>query len=295
MRAKGMIVCFLLLLTACQPINATAIPSATPTTCPPGDYSEQLTSSNEEREYRLHIPASLQPEKPAALVLAFHGAGSTSEQFESYSGFSAVADREGFIVVYPQAQGEYRFWNTTAGADNRDIQFSRDLIEELESRCDIDPNRIYASGHSNGGGLANRLACDLSDQIAAIGSVSGAYRWSESCSPTRPVPVLGVHGTEDTVIPYNGYQDGSLPPMVYGMVDTPIPQWASAWGARNGCDHEPARLEQSAQVTKEQWNHCRESAEVILYTIHGGGHSWTYAIDAAQIIWDFFVQHPLVQ
>ena len=143
--------------------------------------------------------------------------------------------------------------------------------------------------------MANRLACDLSERIAAIGSVSGAYRWSEACSPTRPVSILGMHDTDDTVIPYNGYQDGNLPPMVYGMVDTPIPQWASAWGTRNGCDDEPSRADQNALVTKEEWSHCRADASVILYTIHGGGHGWTQAIDAAQVIWNFFAEHPLVK
>ena len=283
------------LFASCQPATAIPIPSPTPTRCPAGDHSEQLISSEQTRAYRLHIPAAYSSDKPAALILAFHGASSTSGEFESYSGFTRVSDREGFIVAYLQAQGEYRFWNTTTGSDNQDILFARDVIKELESRCNIDPNRIYASGHSNGGGMANRLACDLSERIAAIGSVSGAYRWSETCSPTRPVPVLGVHGTDDTVIPYNGYQDGKLPPMVYGMVDTPIPQWASAWGARNGCDDEPSSADQSAQVTKEEWSHCRADAAVILYTIHGGGHSWTQAIDAAQVIWDFFAQHPLVE
>ena len=86
-----------------------------------------------------------------------------------------------------------------------------------------------------------------------------------------------------------------MPPMVYGMVDTPIPQWASGWAARNGCDNQPSRVAKNDQVTQEQWSHCRAHADVILYTIHGGGHAWTRAIDAAQVIWDFFAQHPLVR
>jgi len=289
-----LIVCLILVLAGCQ--SMTVIPPETSlytlANCPVGDHAEELTSGGQVRQYILHVPSAYQPEKPVALVLGFHGAGSNAGQFESYSGFSAVADREGFIVAYPQALGGHPTWNTTPGPNNPDVQFVRDLIDNLASRCNIDPNRVYASGHSNGGGMANRLACNLADRIAAIGSVSGAYQGSEECSPSRPVAVLGVHGTDDPIIPYNGFQNVREPPTAYFVIGVPIPQWASSWGTRNDCDNTPSRVAQSDQVTEEKWSNCRGGSDVILYTIHGGGHGWPDAFDAAQIIWDFFVQHP---
>lgn len=291
----SVVVFLFLLMAACQPATAapTIIPSPTQTNCPAGDQTEALTSGGQVRQYSLHVPSTYSPETPAALVMVFHGAGSNSGAIESYSGFSRVADRAGFLVVYPLALGEHPTWDTAAGLSNWDIQFVRDLIKDLESRCNIDPRRIYASGHSNGGGMANRLACDLADSLAAIGSVSGAYQWSEECSPSRPVAILGIHGRADPVIPYNGFPDmTNEPPAAHFTIGIPIPQWALDWARRNGCDEKARSSIQSDQVTRQQWRNCRAGADVILYTIEDGGHGWPQGFDAAQVIWDFFVQHP---
>lgn len=299
MRLNRVLTLLVLLLTGCQPAASipAGIPSAAPTyvaaNCPAGDHTEEFTAGGQVREYILHVPSAYRPEKPLALVLGFHGAGSSAREFERYSDFSFIANMEGFIVVYPQALGGHPTWNTTAGPDNPDIQFVRDLLEDLQSRCNIDRHRIYASGHSNGGGMANRLACNLSDRIAAIGSVSGAYQWSEECNPRRPVAVLGIHGTDDLIIPYNSFQDLPEPPAAYYMIGIPIPQWASSWARRNGCDAKPSSLDQSDKVTRDTWSNCRADAEVILYTIHGGRHEWTDAFEAAQVIWNFFAEHSL--
>jgi polyhydroxybutyrate depolymerase len=273
-------------LTSAPTLEGTAkIPSATiPFTpspavtgnCTRGEYSEELESGGQTRQYLLHVPATYDPEEPAALVLVFHGAGISAERFAGYTRFSRVADREGFLIVYPQGQGsiEEPFWDTSPGS--RDVQFVRDLIDHLQQRCRVDPNQIYASGHSNGGGMVNRLACELADRIAAIGPVSGAYS-SASCSPSRPVPVFAIHGTADTIIPYNG-----------------IPEWASAWAERNGCDPEPVEVIRNVLISEEQWGSCEAGADVVLYTIQDFGHDWTHdLINIGQTIWDFFEQHPM--
>lgn len=244
-----------------------------PGNCARGDYFDAIESGGQTRQYLLHVPATYKPDTPAALVLVFHGAGISAERFVSYSQFSNVADREGFLIVYPQGLGEV--WNPSPGS--RDVQFIRDLINHLHERCSVDPNRIYASGHSNGGAMVDRLACELADRIAAIGTVSGAYQRPAECSPSRPVPVFAIHGTADTIVPYEG-----------------IPEWASAWAQRNGCDPEPADIPHNVLIGEKKWSNCREGADVILYTIQDLGHDWTHdLIDFGQTIWDFFEQHPL--
>lgn len=262
--------------------------------CSRGDYAGQIESGGQSRQFLLHVPAAYRPEEPAALVLAFHGAGIGAERFVNYSGFSTVADREGFLIVYPQALGDHPTWNTTPGPNNPDIQFVSDLIEHLEERCNIDSGRIYASGHSNGGGMANRLACELADWIAAIGSVSGAYQWSEECSPARPVAIFAIHGTEDPIIPYSGYPEAKEPPAAYYAISVPIPQWAASWAERNECDSPPAEIAHNVLISEQRWSNCRTGADVILYAIEGGGHEWPAdLINVAQTFWEFFKQHPL--
>lgn len=297
MRVQAVVVALMLLLAACQPVRSapTVIPTATQVytsaSCPAGDHPQELTTSGQVRQYILHVPTAYQPETSMALVLGFHGAGSNAREFERYSDFSFLANIEGFIVAYPQALGKRPTWDTTPGPNNPDLQFVTDLIDDLQSRCNIDPNRIYASGHSNGGGLANRLACDLSDRIAAIGTVAGAYQGSEECLPTEPVAVLGIHGTDDPIIPYNGFQDVREPPAAYYLIGVPIPQWASSWAKRNGCDREPASTTLNDKVSNDRWSNCSEAANVILYTIHGGGHEWPNVFEPAQLIWNFFAEH----
>lgn len=123
--------------------------------------------------------------------------------------------------------------------------------------------------------MANRVACELADRIAAIGTVSGAYQ-SANCTPSHPVPVFAIHGTADNIVPYNG-----------------IPEWAAAWANRNGCNPEPVEIVHNVLILEQQWSNCDEGADVILYTIQDLGHDWTHdIINFAQTIWDFFEQHP---
>ena len=243
--------------------------------CARGDYFDEIESGGQAREYLLHVPVTYKPEEPAALVMVFHGAGIGAERFVSYTRFSTVADREGFLIVYPQGLGEKPVWNPAP--ESRDVQFISDLIDHLQRRCRVDPNRVYASGHSNGGSMVDRLACELADRIAAVGPVSGAYRSSGECSPSRPVPVFAIHGTADSIVPYEG-----------------IPEWTFAWAQRNGCDPEPVEVVHNVLISEKQWGNCRKGAEVILYTIQDLGHDWpSDLIDVGQTIWDFFERHPL--
>lgn len=262
----------------------------------PGDYFSKVMSDGQGRTFKLHIPPDYQPGTPMSLVLNFHGGGSNSFDQEIITNFSELADQASFIVAYPNAIGSPPTWDASPESQiTADVQFVRDLIVHLKDKLDIDPQRIYATGFSNGGGMVNRLACALSDQIAAIGPVAGTFHFWEECEPTRPVPVIAFHGTEDPLVPYEGEKSENKT----GLPS--IQEWAAAWAARNGCDPEPVSVTKSESATTETWENCTDDATVILYTIAGGGHAWASprfdavftGVDAAPIIWNFFQAHPM--
>ncbi len=279
-------------LSTPAPISATDQPSSTYL---PGTYVETLETGGQTRSYRLHVPTGYQPGMPLPLVINVHGLGSNAEEQERLSGMSARADNAGFIVVYPEALGAPSTWHVGPGADGAaDLAFMRDLINHLSRTLSVDPNRIYATGMSNGGGMVNRMACDMSDVVVAIGPVSGAYLFWNDCHPQRAVPVVAFHGTDDRIVPYEG-EGRSLPP---------VREWAAAWAERNGCDPDPIVTYQQGEVTGETWSGCRDDATVTLYTVDGRGHAWpgseiglaagttTEDIVATEAIWEFFAAHP---
>jgi len=286
-RSIGLAGIFLALLAACRPTSPAASGG-----CPVGGSEGEVASGGQTREYRIYVPATYRPGKAVPLVIGFHGHGGSAAQFESYSGFSTLAPQAGFIAVYPQGAGDIPSWDTWAGS--QDVQFVRDLIATVEAQCSIDRNRIYAVGHSCGGGMANRLACDLSDRIAAIGSVSGTYQYGENCSPGRPVAIIAFHGTDDPDVPYNGIGNIGAGREAYFSIGTPIPQWAADWAGRDGCDAKPSKVFEQGNVTGQGWGNCRGGADVILYTTSGGGHGWPGEVNAAGMVWTFFASHPFV-
>ncbi len=260
-----------------------------------GSTDGQITSSGVTRHFILHVPPTYQSGNAVPLIINFHGLGSNSKEEESLTGMSAKADQENFIVVYPD--GLNSAWDDGPATDGqRDQQFVRDLITYLESQYSIDPKRIYATGISNGGGMTNRLGCDMADVIAAIAPDSGAYNFWQDCNPSRPMPVLAFHGLDDHLVPYTGGTPISMEP--------PIEEWAASWATYDGCNTAPAITTPVDTVTVHTWSGCQGNAEVILYTLANHGHSWpgsptmpkaitSQAINATDVMWDFFQAHPL--
>lgn len=293
------VVAVLSMITACnRPLRGKSTPASSqqnPTAVKTGTLDETISSGGKTRHYLLHIPSSYQQENAVSLILNFHGYGSNSRQEENLTDMSAKADRENFIVVYPD--GLDQTWHDGSGTEgDADKQFIRDLIKSLENRYRIDPKRIYATGISNGGGMTNRLGCDMADLIAAIAPNSGAYNFWQDCHPSRPVPVLAFHGLNDNIVPYDGGTPKAMEP--------PIEEWAASWGTLNGCSSTPNITTPAEGVSVRTWSGCKENADVILYTLSNHGHSWpgstimpkaitSQAVNATDVMWEFFKAHPL--
>jgi polyhydroxybutyrate depolymerase len=250
-----------------------------------------------ERSYVVYVPASYDHEAFTPLVLAFHGYANSPGQQEEWSALSEKAAAAGFVLVYPRGTGFISGWNggDCCGSMVDDVGFVSALIDRLQEDLCIDPQRVYATGFSNGGFLSHRLACELSDRIAAIASVAGVMG-IDDCTPTRPVPVLQMHGTGDLVVPYGGST-------LLGFES--VPETIAAWVARDGCEGEPVVSYQHEEVTCERHERCEAGVEVELCTVEGGGHTWpggadifgagptTQNLAANDRLWDFFVAHPL--
>ncbi|NND28098.1 MAG: hypothetical protein HKN97_05885 [Myxococcales bacterium] len=250
------------------------------------------------RSYEMHVPPSYDGMTPTPLVLNFHGFTSSGLGQQASSNMDATADAEGFLAVYPN--GLDQSWNAglccgrsaTLGVD--DVGFTRAVIEDLSARGCIDPSRVYATGMSNGGFFSHRLACEAADVIAAVAPVAGVLALDPAtCTPSRPISILHLHGTGDPLVRYDGG----------GLADSPsVESSIAGWLDRNGCTGEPTVTFQNGSATCETTDDCDGDASVTLCTIEGAGHCWpgqpcrvlgdlgesTTDIDANEAIWRMF-------
>jgi len=255
------------------------------------------------RDYIVHLPPAYTPGVDFPLVFNLHGLGSNAVQQQLYSQFDAVADTAGFIIVYPNAIGGV--WDTVfPNSPIDDVGFISALIDTLDANYSIDTNRVYATGMSMGSYMSYRLACELNDRIAAIGSVAGLMteNFFFYCDPVPAMPVLHIHGTADSTILYQGDIQFNAP------VDSLIQYWVQ----KNNCPLSPVVTQlpdidstDSCTVTKSYYGPCQDSTEVVLYTINNGGHTWpgtfpwpsfgntNQDINASVEIWNFFKRHRL--
>jgi len=268
-----------------------------------------LVSSGEKRSYLLYVPRSLDSSTPVPLVLVFHGFAQWPANQARVSQWNSLADEEGFIVVYPSGTGFPKRWRgagiNVEGMDPLiDVKFVSDLIDKLEGQFNIDAARIYATGLSNGGGMSFLVSCTLSDRIAAIGGVAGAYLYPmPQCDRSRPVAMMLVHGDADPIVPYLGGPSHS-----FTIPFPSIPVWAKEYAAFNSCKTSPEPISGLEEdVTGIHYSGCDQQADVDFYTILGGGHSWpggkplpkwivgktSQSFDTTRVMWDFFVAHPL--
>ena len=240
----------------------------------------------------LHVPSDLPAAVSVPLVLVLHGAGGVPEEIIAGSGWNALADERGLIVAYPA--GEDESWNAgaccgvAASEGNDDVGFLNALIAHLAGFAQVDPGRVVVVGHSNGGMMAYRLACDPNTQVLGAASVAGTNM--AGCQPAQPLSFLEIHGTADRIVPYGGGsspegESVGLPPF------TPVAVSIDWMVDALGCASEP--VEQSAsRTTTALWSGCAEGSQVQLVTLEGAGHSWPTGrtFDATAAIADFFFQ-----
>ncbi len=267
----------------------------------------KVVISGKRRRYLIYVPACYDPAKPTPLVFNIHGLAQWPANQKHVSQWNDLANEEGFIVVYPMGTQIPLHWNSHVPVERsirsqQEVAFFAAMIEKISKQYNIDPDRIFASGLSNGGGMAFMLSCTLSDRIAAIGTVAGAftYPW-EACNKQRPMPLIAFHGLADKIVPYyGGYAKRIQQPL------PPVPDWIAEFAKRNGCT-EVIPLPGRGEVSGVQYTQCDHRADVIFYTIKEGGHSWpggnplpefivgrtSQDIDATRVMWEFFKEHPL--
>lgn len=256
------------------------------------------------RAYYLHIPKSFSREKRVPLIIVLHGGLGDARSAEWDSIMSKQADKDNFVVAYPN--GHLRTWNAgqccgIARAQNvNDVNYIRTLIKKLHVDLNIDPDRVYVAGLSNGGMMAYRLASELSDVIAAVAPVEGCmYEQPEEF--TGPVSVIAFHGKSDTVVKYDG---GTGWVGTYQLKATPVQPTIAYWTKRNQCDTTPIR-EEDENLVKEVYRNGKNGTEVCLYTIKDGGHAWpggrrasfvfdrpSKCVSATEVMCQFFWAHP---
>ena len=285
--------------------------SAKPRACAPADArpGAALTCAVpgfEGRPYDIHLPPGYDPARPVPVVLAIHGGGGHSRaaartscpggDIDSPDCLHAMAGREGVAVVYPNGTGSrlvprMRTWNAGGGTGDwqcvsgrackdgvDDIAYFQALLDDLDRWVAVDPVRIYATGLSNGGAMSHRLACQMAGRIAAIAPLGGANQFAATsvCTPSRPLPVLQIHGTADPCWRYEGGKAACAQrdDTAKIAVDESMRIWAAIDGCGPAGQPEPFASEDGIETLRVRWAGCRDGAEVVLLRMEGGGHVW---------------------
>lgn len=260
----------------------------------------EIEIDDQKRAYRLYLPSTYTSDKPIPLVFNLHGLTSDPGQQQLLTQMNEVAEENGFIVCYPKGKG--RSWNVNfpfPHSKEDDVQFISELIDHLKSLYNIDLCRVYACGFSNGGYMSHKLACELSDRIVAIASVSGSIvpGEEEKCTQSRAVPVLQIHGKADPIVPYRGNFNG-----------LPVEDLVDFWVEKNGCSTNSTKTKvpnksklDLSKAVRYDFLDCKDNSAVSFYKVKNGGHTWPGTklilgvtnrdFEASAEIWNFFKQY----
>ncbi len=264
-----------------------------------------------KRSYLIHFPKGYNPKTPTPVVLALHGATMNGPMMAWFCGLNRTADEAGFIAVYPNGTGSFSSLNWNAGTccgdavqkNVDDVAFINAVLDDLIQSCNVDVRRIYVTGMSNGGMMAYRLASELSHRLAAVAPVAGTMG-TRTCHPSRPVPILHFHGTDDKFMPYGGGRSPS------GKLLYSVDHSLQSWVKVNGCDEQPtttvlSESDDEMKVTQKTYQNA-DGVEVVLVEIEGGGHTWpgmsppaadlgksALHVSANKLMSEFFEKHTL--
>lgn len=276
----------LVFLVACSSSKSSSTPADA---APP----QLQTTFGGARPAELRVPANYDPKTPAPLLLVLHGYGSAGIWNDVYIKMSSIADDKGFLYIAPDgmvdSQGKH-FWNATDQccdydhSNVDDVGYLMGLVAEIRGVYNVDPKRIFVMGHSNGGWMTNRLACDHAEVFAAAVSWAGG-NWTDTskCQPSAPVGYLQVHGTKDSDVPFAGAE-----PVV------------ALWAQRNGCDATLAATGETLRANSDATapdtkvsahGGCQANGAAVLWPVEGADHVFVLTPDAVNGIWSFLLAH----
>lgn len=300
----------------------TAVPTPTATPVVGSDLStvRSVTLGQLEHRYRLYVPARLVSAADVPLVISLHGGGTDAANHDVFTRLRLTAAAEGFALMTPDGYGQT--WNAgTCCAPSSAFRIDHvgaidAMLDDVATVIAVDDDRVFATGHSNGGMLAYRLACELSERIAAIAPNAAVMMDTDldttpptevyACQPTRPVPVLHIHGLADRCTPF----EGGVSAGVAGGTRKSAAETIDFWVSNNRCTLAPLLASYSNGAARcEQYSLCQAGANVELCTIEGAGHIWpgngfspaagdacggtgSDDLDANSYIWEFFRTHP---
>jgi polyhydroxybutyrate depolymerase len=313
---------------AAAPASTSTVPARSSAGCAaaqtvtPGSSNQVLAAGGDEGAYVREVPPSYSGRTPLPVVIDLHGWGESAAFQVKVAKLGDYGAAHGFITITPQVTEPALVWRL--GSSGKDVVFIGALLDTVEKTLCVDTNRIYVTGYSYGAFLTSTLACVYARRIAAVAPVAGIQN-PAGCHPSRPVPVVAFHGTADPFVPYLGgigsaslklpAPDGShrtlgqaLGKKASKFKGPTIPDNTAAWAKRNGCAPSPTERSVATRVTLITYS-CPKGDAVELYRVTRGGHAWpgspvskaiapvvgytTMAISADQIMWAFFVAHPL--
>jgi polyhydroxybutyrate depolymerase len=266
---------------------------------------DSFTYQGITRHYNIYVPAIYNSNNAVPLLLNLHGYGSNKEQQSLYGNFKPIADTANFIIIHPDGTPDLSsnlFWNSFGASTIDDVGFLSALIDTISSQYNINSNRIYSTGMSNGGFMSYDLACFLSNKITAIASVTGTMTLQRlnNCNPNRPIPVMQIHGTNDLTVPYNG-----------NTTMAAIQNVVNFWVNHNNCNPTPQTIQipntnTTDNSTAERFLYTggTNNSTVELFKVQNGGHTWPgFSLDVGGVtnrdfsasteIWRFFSQYSL--
>jgi len=278
----------------------------------PGDYVFTVVHDGLARKYRVHVPTGYDPATPAPVLFALHGGGGNMDYQanDQRYGLISTSEREGFIAVFPNGysklrSGKFATWNAGACCGDArdknidDVGVIRRVVDDVTGKLNVDRNRFFAAGMSNGGMMSYRLACELSDTFSAIAAVAGTDN-TTTCQPKKPMAILHIHAKNDDHVLFNGgagpgaFRDESKITQF-----TSVPATVSKWVASSRCNPTPKRILEKPGAYCDLYSPCQANVSVQLCVTDTGGHSWpggtkprsespSSAISANDVMWKFF-------